>query len=261
MSDAGNLVPDDTNGATDAFVRDRVKGTTERVSVSSTGAQANRDSTGCVITADGRFVVFGSTATNLVSAKDTNKAEDIFVRDRVKGTTERVTTSRTGTQANGPSYSPDISDDGRYVSFQSTATNLVAGDTSSQRTDVFVYDRERKRMSRESVSPAGKEANNASGGAQITPDGRYLIFRSYASNLVKGDTNRKLDIFLRDLTTRTTVLLDLGFPGYNRDGGVHGFTLSADGQWIAFTALVPVSPSIDGGGTDYENVFVMRVPR
>jgi Tol biopolymer transport system component len=240
------------------FLRDRESGTTERVSVSTTGAQGDAESSNCTMTADGRFVAFESRAANLVDAADTNKAWDIFVRDRQQGTTERVTVSTQGTQANGPSYLPNISDDGRYVCFQSTATNLVTGDTSAARTDVFVYDRETKKTSRESVSPTGEEANNASGSACMTPDGRYLLFRSYATNLVEGDTNRTLDVFLRDLRAGTTVLLDLGFPGYNRDGGVDGFTMSADGQWMALTALTP--NELGGGGTDYETVFVMRMP-
>src|SRR5919198_2445415 len=113
-SDARNLVADDTNDRTDAFVRDRVTGRTTRVSVSSSGAQAaaSRDPFGGShaggIGGDGRYVVFRSDAANLV-ADDTNHAEDIFVRDRTTGRTRRVSLSSRGRQANGASSAPVIS--------------------------------------------------------------------------------------------------------------------------------------------------------
>ncbi|HEX9945300.1 MAG TPA: hypothetical protein VGG03_25095 [Thermoanaerobaculia bacterium] len=142
---ASNLVPDDTNNASDVFVHDRRTGTTERVSVDSRGRQGDRDS-GFVgvsgnpaISADGRFVAFPSDATNLVRG-DTNGTTDVFVRDRLTGATERVSVSSGGGQSDGFSDGPAISADGRFVAFQSSAMNLVPDDTSFA-TDIFVRDR------------------------------------------------------------------------------------------------------------------------
>src|SRR5207249_383144 len=126
QSDATNLVAGDTNGATDVFVHDRQTGTTERVSVASGGSQGNGFSAGPVLSADGRFVAFHDTATNLV-AGDTNGATDVFVHDRQTGTTERVSVASDGTQGNGPSAGPALSAAGGLVAVPGTATNLAAG--------------------------------------------------------------------------------------------------------------------------------------
>src|SRR5438132_1108786 len=138
-SDAANLVAGDTNGATDVFVHDRQTGTTERVSVASGGSQGNGSNAGPVLSADGRFVAFHGTASNLVGG-DTNGTTDVFVHDRQTGTTERMSVASGGTQGNGPSSGAALSADGSLVAFHGTATNLVAGDANGA-YDVFVHDR------------------------------------------------------------------------------------------------------------------------
>jgi Tol biopolymer transport system component len=140
-SSATNLVTGDTNGSYDVFVYDRQTGQTIRVSVDSTGVQANIDSSWSSISSDGRYVAFSSIATNLV-AGDTNGSYDVFVYDRQTGQTIRVSVDSTGVQGNGESFWPSISSDGRYVVFDSLAMNLVAGDTNGSR-DIFVRDRQR----------------------------------------------------------------------------------------------------------------------
>jgi Tol biopolymer transport system component len=135
---ASNLVPGDTNNSNDVFVRDRRTGTTSRVSVTSTGAQASTDSYFSKISADGRYVAFSSPATNLVP-DDTNQAWDVFVRDRRAGTTTRVSVTSTGAQASGGLY-PSISANGRRIAFISDASDLVPGDTNGVQ-DVFLRDR------------------------------------------------------------------------------------------------------------------------
>ena len=137
---ASNLVSGDTNGARDIFVHDRQTGATERVSVATGGGQADGDSIIAAISADGRFVAFRSTSTNLVVGGDTNATYDIFVHDRQTGTTERVSVATGGGQATGGSYAPAISADGRFVAFDSSATDLVTGDTNAV-NDIFVRDR------------------------------------------------------------------------------------------------------------------------
>src|SRR5215212_9991629 len=160
VSSATNLVPDDTNGFPDVFVRDLQTGTTERVSVSSSGDQANSSSGTGQISSDGRYVIFGSSATNLV-ADDTSTRFDIFVHDRQTESTERVNVDSSGNEANNISSGGDISDDGRYVAFSSTATNLVAGDTNRQR-DTFVHDRQTGTTERVSVNNSGNQVGGGS---------------------------------------------------------------------------------------------------
>src|SRR5437660_5099931 len=152
VSFATNLVAGDTNGATDVFVHDRQTGTTERVSVASDGTQGNAASAGFALSADGRFVAFHSTATNLV-AGDTNGATDVFVHDRQTGTTERVSVDSDGTQGNGPSAGAALSADGGLVAFHGTATNLVAGDANGA-YDVFVHDRAVSTTTTSTTQPA-----------------------------------------------------------------------------------------------------------
>src|SRR5207244_1359384 len=154
------LVPGDTNAATDVFVRDRVLGTTTRISVSTSGQQGNADSSLSVISADGQSVVFTSDADNLVPG-DTNQVSDVFVRDLVRGETGRVSLSSTGEEANEDSFNSAVSADGRYVAFDSAASNLVPGDTND-RFDVFVRDRLTGVTERVSLSSTGAEGDDES---------------------------------------------------------------------------------------------------
>ena len=196
---ADNLVDGDTNGWPDIFVHDRQTGTTERVSVDSTGTQADSQSGSgrWSISADGRIVAFNSCASNLVDG-DTNLRCDVFVHDRQTGTTERVSVDSTGTQANKDSSRPAISADGRFVAFVSTASNLVDGDTNGIR-DTFIHDRQTGLTERVNVDSNGVQANGVSGwDTAISADGRFSAFWSEATNLVAGDTNDVGDIFVHD---------------------------------------------------------------
>jgi len=202
----GNLVNGDTNLRYDVFVRDRQSGTTERVSLDSLGAQGNGDSGDLslsyatrgyiAMSPDGRYVAFQSQASNLVSG-DTNATSDLFVRDRQSGTTERVSLDSLGAQGNDDSLNPSLSADGRYVAFQSWASNLVSGDTNARR-DVFVRDRQSGATVRVSVDSLGAQANGTSYIPSISADGRCVAFQSEASNLVSADTNGVRDVFVRD---------------------------------------------------------------
>jgi Tol biopolymer transport system component len=201
-SNASNLVAGDTNERPDVFVRDRVRGTTTRASVATGGTQGRLNSLQPSISANGRYVAFGSIAGNLV-AGDTNDIVDVFVRDRVAGTTTRVNISTRGAQAahtdvdttREDSELPVISADGRYVAFLSGAVNLVARDTNAAR-DVFVRDRVTGTTTRVSVATCGAQANQRSSEPAISADGRYVTFYSDASNLVPGDTNGSSDVFV-----------------------------------------------------------------
>jgi Tol biopolymer transport system component len=191
---ADNLVAGDTNQVGDIFVRDRSTGETTRVSVSSSGEQGNDFSYSPSISANGRYVAFESLSRNLVGG-DTNGDYDVFVHDRSKGKTTLVSISSQGEQGNSYSRYPSISAEGRYVTFQSLADNLVGGDTNDE-YDVFVHDRVTGETSRVSVSSQGEQGNSYSRYPSISADGRYVAFESRADNLVTGDTNYLHDIFV-----------------------------------------------------------------
>ena len=229
---ASNLVPGDTNGLTDVFVRDRRTGTTQLVSVRTGGGRGNDSSSNPALSADGRFVTFMSLATNLVPG-DTNGTFDVFVHDRQTGTTRRVSGSSSGTQGNGESSLPALSADGRFVTFMSLATNLVPGDTNNAR-DVFVHDRQTGTTRRVSVSSGGGQANNFSSDAALSADGRFVAFDSDASNLVPGDTNGTFDVFVHDRQTGTTRRVSLRTGGGQGNGSSFDAALSADGRFVAF---------------------------
>jgi Tol biopolymer transport system component len=247
-SGSADLVPGDTNRRQDAFVHDRKTGTTVRVSLSSSGRQgkAARDPFGGSaaegMSADGRDILFRSDAANLV-ARDTNNAEDLFVRDRKTGRTSRVSISSRGRQGNGGSLSASISANGRYVAFTSDASNLVPGDRN-RATDIFVHDRKTGRTGRISVSSRGREGNSWSDAPTLSADGRYVAFTSAASNLVAGDTNRLPDVFVRDRArgkTRRASLSSRGRQGTGKPGsnGSNAPTISADGRYVAFHSDMP----------------------
>jgi len=232
VSDANNLVPGDTNGRPDIFMRDLQTNTTTRVSVSSSGDQADGFSYYPAVSADGRYVTFMSEASNLV-AGDTNSAEDIFLRDLLQGTTVLVSVASDGTQANDSVYAPAVSDDGRYVVFSSMAGTLVPGDTN-QTDDVFLRDTQTNQTTRLSVATDGTQGNETSSADDISGDGRYVVFGSFATNLVNGDTNEATDIFLRDLQTNTTTRISVGMDGAQENGASYSPVISADGRYVAF---------------------------
>ena len=170
-----------------------IAGPIERVSVSSAGDQGNDDSVEAMISGDGAFVAFRSLASNLV-AGDGNGRWDIFVHQRATGITTRVSVSSAGVEANHDSFSPSISDDGRFVAFRSNASNLVAGDGNA-RQDIFVHDRMSGTTVRVSMPDGGGEADGHSDLPAISGDGQWIVFESDATNLVPADTNRSRDIF------------------------------------------------------------------
>src|SRR5262249_49771068 len=143
-----------------------------------------------------------SDATNLVSG-DTNGRQDVFVHDRVTGTTERVSVDSMGAQGNGNSWAGSISADGRYVAFESAASNLVSGDTNAA-SDIFMHDRASGVTDRVRLSSSRAQANGTTHFPRISPHGRFAIFKSAASNLVSGDTNELYDVFVRDRVNGTT---------------------------------------------------------
>ncbi len=226
--DASNLVPNDSNQTFDAFIHDCSTGSTIRISVDSNGNEANSYSHSPAISTDGAFVAFCSVATNLV-AGDSNGVQDSFLRDLVLGTTTIVSRGFDGSPADGASYPPGISDDGRYVSFTSSATNLVPGDTNGV-DDTFVFDRVAGTTTCVSVHSDGTEANDNSiaYSSSISGDGQLVAFASLATNLVDDDADGFEDVFVHDSSCGVDASWSnygSGFPGKN---GVPSLTAQND---------------------------------
>ncbi|MFC6016429.1 TolB family protein [Plantactinospora solaniradicis] len=250
---ASNLVPGDTNSAPDVFVRDLRAGVTTRASVSDAGEQADDGSYEPAIDADGRYVTFSSSASNLVPG-DTNSAPDVFVRDLRAGVTIRVSVSDTEEQANGwGSYGPAISADGRRIVFTSNGSNLTVNDTNGV-IDVFVRDLRAGTTRLVTVSSAGAPSNTSAWNPVISADGRYVSFATDATNLVADDTNDTEDVFVRDLWTGVTSRVSVSGAGAQADAPAHGPAISGDGRHVSFisraTNLVP------GDTNDELDVFV-----
>ncbi|HKE97688.1 MAG TPA: hypothetical protein VKG45_01980 [Actinomycetes bacterium] len=228
--------------------------TTRLVSVNSAGIKANRDSRFPAVNASGSIIAFSSDATNLVSA-DGNDRQDVFVRDRAAATTIRASVTPLGGEANDTSQRPSIDDAGKVVGFESLATNLVGGDTNDAQ-DVFVRILTQPPQTRRvSVSSNGVEANDDSANAAVSPDGRYVAFASLASNLVPGDTNGMLDVFVKDLSTNAIRRI-VGNGGVQGNGPSGIPSISADGTWVAFESRA--SNLVPGDTNQQGDVFVQK---
>jgi Ca2+-binding RTX toxin-like protein len=253
-SNAPNLVPGGTNSSRDIYVRDTLTNTTTRESLDSAGNQANSPSYSASISADGRFVAFGSSASNIVPG-DTNNSFDIFVRDRLTNTTTRVSVDSAGNQANSRSVGSSISADGRFVAFHSDASNIVPGDTNGKR-DIFVRDRLTNTTTRVSLDSAGNQTNSDSYYPSISADGRFVAFLSNASNIVPGDTNNRDDIFVRDRLTNTTTRVSVDSAGNQGNRSSFGASISADGRFVAFESLA--SNLVEDTNDSYD-IFVVDI--
>jgi Tol biopolymer transport system component len=228
---ASNLSEGDENNNYDVFVRDLATGVTTQVSVDSNENGGNDPSGGPSISADGRYVAFGSYASNLVAG--TNPGSDIFVRDTVLGMTTLVSVPVGGTQPNNSEH-PSISADGQRIAFDSEATNLVAGDTNNS-SDIFVRNVATAVTSRVSVSSAGSQAVGWSHSPSISANGRFVTFASSAPTLVAGDTNVEGDVFVRDTVAGTTERANVDSAGGQVSDGSSS-TISADGHFVAFAS-------------------------
>ncbi|WP_031430550.1 TolB family protein [Methylomicrobium agile] len=251
-SAASNLVEGDTNGAVDIFVRDRQTGTTERISINAEGQEGNAASgidvyrseaegdyrswdipicsqpdpesdlvcpaprnhgigriDALAMSGDGRFIAFSSRASNLV-ADDTNNKQDIFVYDRQNRTIERVSHGPGMAEANGRSFLPSLSQDGRFVAYLSAADNLIAGDSNGE-IDVFVTDRSNGATERVNVSGSGQPTDATTRSARISANGYYVIFssdsQSWAPSAKLGYA-RNTNVFVHDRKTGQTSAID-----------------------------------------------------
>ncbi len=261
FSDA--LVSDDNNALSDIFMHDRQTGDTVRVSVAADGTQADNMSFNPSVSEDGRWVAFVSYAANLV-ADDINLLRDAFIKDTQTGLVERISVADvTGAEADDESgeflFTGDarvVSNDGRYVAFESFATNLNAAD-QNQYKDVYVRDRQDGRTRLISANTVGAAGNGDSDSPSMTTDGRFVVFISEASDLVGSDGNGYRDVFLRDtssgITERVSIATD-GSEGNGNSGERGGVAISEDGRYAVFTS--EASNLVDGDFNGTADVFV-----
>ena len=248
-SSAFNLVPGDTNAVGDIFVRNLLTEQTTRVSVDSSGGEANAACITPALSGNGKVVAFASYADNLVTG-DTNGAQDIFVRNLETGQTRRVSVRSNGMQANADSFNPVLSKNGQVVAFYSIATNLVPGDTNFAQ-DVFVHYLRTGKTKRVSVDSSGVQTpfgNGDSSNPSLSADGKIVAFESSATTLVPGDSNGvSCDVFVRNLQTGQTTLASIDSGGLQTIFSSYNATLSADGTVVAFTSVDLGEPVQDGG--------------
>jgi Tol biopolymer transport system component len=284
VSAASNLVPDDTNGVEDVFVRDRRTGRVTRASVGEGGRQADDGSVDPSISADGRLVAFTSAARNLVTG-DTNGVRDVFVRDLRRGTTRRVSVGTGGRPGDADSFFPVLSADGSAVAFQSFA-RLSSRDTNNAE-DIYVRDLRRGRTWRASLAPGLRQftgpsalpalsadgrrvafvaeylepnhfevwvhdrrthrtrlvsvrqvitEDNSVGRPSLSADGRFVAFASSRTTLVPGDTNQARDVFVRDLRTGRFRRVSVDSRGGQGNSGSEAPSISAGGRYVAFAS-------------------------
>jgi len=249
--DGDGLFDDDTNQIGDVFLHDLRTRRTQRVTLTDEGEELRLEPDLCcgahpewggspfypTISPSGHFVAYSSTSSMLVDG-DTNADYDVFVWDRLTRTTSRASVSSEGREANGWSFAPQLSADGRFISFTSSATTLDWNDSNGSTDDVFLHDRLTGETTIQSVSSSGEQGNGPSGdyeGAFFSEDGRYLTFTSAADNLVEGDTNGIADVFVRDLLTSKTVRVSVSSSGEEAEPSVvplgNTYFLVLDSVW------------------------------
>ncbi len=242
---ASNVIAGDTNGSEDIFLKDLATGAITNVAPGVGNTIANSYSSAAVFSGDGSKIAFASLASNL-GPTDTNGTTDIYIRDVATGTIARVSTG-IGGEPDSFSDRPSINFDGTLVAFSGEATNLVSGDTNGV-ADVFVKNLVTGVTTRVSTSADGIEGNQESGGAILSPDGTHIAFFSVADNLVAGDTNGRVDIFLKNLTTGAISRVSETAGGVGGNGDSFGAVFSPDGHTIAFVSLAN-----NFGATDTNN--------
>jgi Tol biopolymer transport system component len=255
---ATNLSGIDANELRDIYVRDLSKGVTERLTVAADGSETDGNSYHPSASFDGRYIVFHSDATNLV-AGDVNLCSDVFIRDRVAGVTQRVSTNAFGVAGNGPSRHATVSADGAIVVFESDATNLDSSDTNGA-TDIFVKNMVTGSVKRITNNASGAAAAGHSADARLTPDGRFVVFTSDATDLKVANAGnpsnpagRRL-VYVADLFSGLIERASSTVSGGVPDANCYIPDISADGRFITYSS--PSSLIVAGDANGREDAFV-----
>jgi Tol biopolymer transport system component len=264
VSTATNLIPGDTNGRDDVFVRDNSTGVLTRINAGR-GVQGNgirMIPPSVSLNSDGRYAAFQTDDTNLVPgpanyctvvSPGTQPCPSIFLRDMGSGGNQLISASNSGVPGNGVSEDPAISGDGRYVAFISLASNLVPGDTN-QTADVFVRDVQKGTTRRVSVTSGGAQANRGSYSVSISANGRYVAFTSLASNLAAGTPVNSIGVFVHDMQTGTTRRVGVWGTRDQTELGDLSTSISGNGRYVAF--LSNASNLVKGDTNHVADVFV-----
>jgi len=249
---ADDIVAEDTNGQGDIFVYDRQTGETVLASVSPDGKQSWGPTVNGVFSKDGRYIAFHSEASVFVVG-DTNNKLDVFVREQESGEITRISINTHGEQGNDDSYHPSVSGDGRFIAFESWATNLVDEDLTEPR-NIFVHDRQTGEVLLVSMAADGSQANDPSVIPSISADGRYVVFASAARNLVDDDTNKQGDVFVHDLETGQTQIVSIADDGTQSNGRHYSWDISDNGRFVVFSS--ESSTLIPNDTNNEEDIFV-----
>jgi len=249
------------------LVHDRQTCTTVRVSESPSGQPGDDPSSDATLSADGQLVAFRSRAGNLVP-DSTRGTEQVYVYNAKTQALEMISRSPDGVPGNGNAAVPQISDDGRHVLFQNSASNLVPNDTNDD-PDIFVYDRQTETMTRVNVSESGEQANGPSRRPGMSPDGRFVVFDSSASNLVDQPFSSN-QVFLLDRDSdengvfgepdgRTLTLVSVNDTGEPGNGFSSWGVPSPDGQKVVFSGSASVDNLVPGDTNNDTDVFVRHL--
>lgn len=245
-SDANNLVTGDTNGFRDVFVKDRFLNITERVSISTSGQEGDHNSQEPDISADGRYVIFTSFASNLIGGGVNSGQPQLYVRDRLLGTTELLSISPDGNPGDGWTQSGSINADGRFVVFISSSTNLMASATEGQ-YEVFVRDLVLNVSERVSISNDGSISGGCGWPPSISGNGRFVAFVSWAP--LDGVDDLWADLFVYDCQLKTISKIAHQFHWDEGMSQIYQTSLSADGRYLAFVNR----PFIIYGAPDFDD--------
>lgn len=253
MSPATNLVPNDTNripyvdNGMDVFLFDRVTGVLQRVSLDSLGHQIEGN-TGGHITADGNLIIMSTTGRNVLEHDPNDTGFSfVYLRNWRTGAVERITRGLNDAQPNAGMGSFSTSFDGRYTAYTSQATNLAPGDTNGV-ADVFLYDRVTGTTTLVSKSHNGGAANGESHPAKISEDGRFVVYRSFATNIVNPPTDGESHMFLYDRVTGKNELITVNSDGEMANGFSKEPSVCNGGRYVSFTSDATNLTSIPHNG-------------
>lgn len=250
---ASNLVENDANQSWDIFLRDRLNETTIRLSQSWQGGDSDGASIDPVISDDGTVVVFSSSATNLVN-DDTNQVADIFRVDLLNGNVTRISVNQELEEANNDNDAPDVSAGGRYIVYESNATNLANTADNNGATDIFLYDSQTGATELVSINSEEEQGNGISRNPSVSDDGRYVVFESQSSNLVEDDSNNASDIFLRDRELGMTYRLSVNDNGEQANENSATPMINANGTLVVFQSTA--SNLVDNDNNEVRDIFV-----
>ena len=254
QSSATTLVSGFGGSVTNVFARDVAAGTTAVVSKTAISTPVNESSFRPSLSADGKLVAFESLASDLVSGFG-GQSFSVFVFDRTAGTTAAVSVNTAGTGPNASAFNADISADGRFVAFQSAASDLVTGFGGNGRADIFVRDLTAGTTAVASVNASGVAANGGSFAPSISDAGRYVAFESSATDIAIGFGGANGAVFVRDLTAGTTAVASKNALGSQANEAADSATISGNGRYVAF--LSSATDIVSGfGGNNLRTAFV-----